>query len=752
MKKLGTDQRLKKKLQEILDLTTAENAAIDNANNPSASNPFATMADVESVELGADIVDALAGAGDPSSSNPFATVSDIADLGLDSDELDAIESSNNPSTANPFATLADLPEGGGIIDVTYAELVALMDSSGDGLVAGQFYRITDFATTYWMLDGSGNECNEGVPAVGEIEPLIVLATSENTLSMYAHSELFPTDEIWYDWNSLNYVNDAGYTGGGELPDWKGVIIWRRETILNNAAPWDIRNVKFRRWEVGASEWVSGASYDRANWVKKEGWLLRCMKANTDVVFDSTKWSYMLDLTDPYWLQNEFSNPYNIPVSEDSENYYDFPTFAALDDVNIYNNVIDFSNDDGYWDNVNSRLLNIVFKNIAVENKIASLTSGVTFGSDVFGINISNYCASLIFGGGCGILSIGVGSYAIIVASKTGGFTTGSGSKIGNYCNHIFIGDRSRNLSIKENCSNINIGTGVQDVEIDVSCQQIYIQYGQSGNDAGQAFNFGAYCTDIVIGKLCTRISFLSGCLGIVVGDSSYNLSFDNGCSDITISDNCYNIEFGNGCGNINIAESSYNVKIGQGSSYIELGDSSGGVNNIDIGQGCGGDGKDIVIGGGSYAIKIGDACHTLQFGNGVNDVEMSLDCNNIVLGDSVSGIIFQPYCNTITVNDSVVALSFGSNCSTIVVGAESYANTFNHNCYLITLPMKSQNNNFLEACTSKDFTNSSVDEITNGSNIIHRMCGTKIVGTYLEEQSDGSFVEVHVEDIIGVSV
>jgi len=113
MKKLGTDQRLKKKLQEILDLTTAENAAIDNANNPSASNPFATMADVENVELGADIVDALAGAGDPSSSNPFATISDIADLGLDSDELDAIESSNNPSTANPFATIADISESGG---------------------------------------------------------------------------------------------------------------------------------------------------------------------------------------------------------------------------------------------------------------------------------------------------------------------------------------------------------------------------------------------------------------------------------------------------------------------------------------------------------------------------------------------------------------------------------------------------------------------------------------------------------------
>ena len=65
--------------------------------------------------------------------------------------------------------------------------------------------------------------------------------------------------------------------------------------------------------------------------------------------------------------------------------------------------------------------------------------------------------------------------------------------------------------------------------------------------------------------------------------------------------------------------------------------------------------------------------------------------------------------------------------------------------------MKSQNNNFLEACTSKDFTNSLVTEIIDGSHIIHRRVGNKIVGTYLEEQGDGSFVEVHAEDIIGVS-
>ena len=129
MKKLGTDARLKKKLQEVLDLNVAENAAMDNANNPSASNPFATMADVESVELGEDIVAALAGAGDPSSSNPFATVSDLEEIELGADIVDALAGAGDPSASNPFTTISDLPEGGGIIDVTYAELLAMIQAS-----------------------------------------------------------------------------------------------------------------------------------------------------------------------------------------------------------------------------------------------------------------------------------------------------------------------------------------------------------------------------------------------------------------------------------------------------------------------------------------------------------------------------------------------------------------------------------------------------------------------------------------------
>ena len=44
--------------------------------------------------------------------------------------------------------------GGGVTDVTYAELVALIGSAG--LMAGGWYRITDYATTHYIVDGNGN--------------------------------------------------------------------------------------------------------------------------------------------------------------------------------------------------------------------------------------------------------------------------------------------------------------------------------------------------------------------------------------------------------------------------------------------------------------------------------------------------------------------------------------------------------------------------------------------------------------------
>ena len=111
------------------------------------------------------------------------------------------------ASVNAFKDILGIGEK--IIDVTYDELVALMDPSDERLVPGQFYRITDFATVHWMVDCNNNYIlddtdGEKVIHTGTTEPLIVFATSENTLSPFAYSETHPEDIIRYDWNVTNW--------------------------------------------------------------------------------------------------------------------------------------------------------------------------------------------------------------------------------------------------------------------------------------------------------------------------------------------------------------------------------------------------------------------------------------------------------------------------------------------------------------------------------------------------------------------
>jgi len=76
--------------------------------------------------------------------------------------------------------------------------------------------------------------------------------------------------------------------------------------------------------------------------------------------------------------------------------------------------------------------------------------------------------------------------------------------------------------------------------------------------------------------------------------------------------------------------------------------------------------------------------------------------------------------------------------------------TFGDGCYDMIFGDGVAKNNFLDGCTTKDFTASGIVEITDSSNITHQMCGTTLVGSYLEETTEGVFEMVYMEDIIGV--
>ena len=157
--------------------------------------------------------------------------------------------------------------GGGCTDVTYEELVAKIGASE--LLCGSFYRITDFATVHYLTDGSSVALNDGNPVIntGTAEPLIVMATSANTLSVEAYSPSYPQDLIHYDWNPANHSDCLDFAiSTVMITGFKGVITKRHDTILNNHSNHDYRNAKSRVWNVEQPAHAIETSYTEGDFV------------------------------------------------------------------------------------------------------------------------------------------------------------------------------------------------------------------------------------------------------------------------------------------------------------------------------------------------------------------------------------------------------------------------------------------------------------------------------------------------------
>jgi hypothetical protein len=120
--------------------------------------------------------------------------------------------------------------GGGIIEVTYDELLALQTASE--LIKGQVYLLTDYMTTYTQ-PVTGVSKSSGV-----IEQLYITATDVNKLHNECKSKLHPEDIVYYE--------ISGDIGNGNEGFTKGKIYRRIDTIRNNDIGTDWRYVKYDR--------------------------------------------------------------------------------------------------------------------------------------------------------------------------------------------------------------------------------------------------------------------------------------------------------------------------------------------------------------------------------------------------------------------------------------------------------------------------------------------------------------------------
>lgn len=125
--------------------------------------------------------------------------------------------------------------------VTYSELVNLI--SGSTLILGSYYLINDFQTCYDQpdYDYNGNlTTTSETYHVSEIEPLMVLAISENKISNQAFQPKYPNDIITYD-VSFNQTLQTGNPAKGRITE--------RIDEFKNRTDYDHRTILFKRYKT-----------------------------------------------------------------------------------------------------------------------------------------------------------------------------------------------------------------------------------------------------------------------------------------------------------------------------------------------------------------------------------------------------------------------------------------------------------------------------------------------------------------------
>jgi len=132
------------------------------------------------------------------------------------------------------------PAGAGVTNVTYAELVS--DIGSNSLIEGSYYLITDFKTCYDQpdFDYDNNPITGSNYKDSSVEPIMVFATSSNTISEDAYQPDYPSDKIKYDWT----YSTTEVTGG----DAYGRIKERIDE-WNNRTDYDHRNILFKRYRL-----------------------------------------------------------------------------------------------------------------------------------------------------------------------------------------------------------------------------------------------------------------------------------------------------------------------------------------------------------------------------------------------------------------------------------------------------------------------------------------------------------------------
>ena len=382
----------------------------------------------------------------------------------------------------------------GIQHVTYAQLVTLRNNSG--LVAGQWYRITDYMTTV----ANDTEAR----SAGHPFDLLVMATSSNTLSEEAKaikssrdSNGYFTDanlNAWKVWYCLD--NDTTRFQWADTENGKGVI-WRMIDEWQNDCPYDFKNVQFKRYKVTPTTPVPDDVEEQQLLADLDGTYIGTnaeMQGLTVEDYDDFVWVYTFSFGD------RLSTPVDASLMgyvnyEQGEGYgykgyygdnviLPCTCHQTIDDeqqsVFCLNNVVWFTN-------------NVRYRSLICGNRIDSECINMTLSGH--GTHIKHDCQNIIMGDGCFGNTIGVGCFLCTFGNYCGGNTFGNycgGNTFGNGCSYNTFGNDCYSNTFGNYCGGNTFGNGCYWNTFGNNCRYITVHNGVKyvevlGGNTGSAY-------------------------------------------------------------------------------------------------------------------------------------------------------------------------------------------------------------------------------------------------------------------------
>lgn len=291
-----------------------------------------------------------------------------------------------------------------LISVTYAELIDLIAT--DGLIPSANYLITDFRTCYDQPDFNSykNEIIGNNYKQSDIEPIIVFATSVNTISSTAYQPKYPKDKIQYDLEFGITERTSGVAYGR---------ISERIDEFNNRTDYDHRTILFKRYLYIELD-VNSPYYGKVNVTPTSGTEMNVVGTGTNFL--------TLNVGQYVGFQFDDFKAYEITNIDDDFNM----TISGLTNTNL--------------NNVEMYPANTQNNTIYYQNNISTaFTEHYTF--DYNNTNVNNY----------------VGDFANLYNYAENSFILANNVFQGSTYRNNTFGDSSYNNTFDDDCENNTIG-------------------------------------------------------------------------------------------------------------------------------------------------------------------------------------------------------------------------------------------------------------------------------------------------------